>query len=113
MLQEMQHLSPRRSRAHNAAVLLSRAVSLLAAFNVAFSPVIAYANPQGGVVSAGSATIISNGNELDINQTTNSAVINWSSFNIAKGEITKITQPSASSMELDRVSDVNASQIFG
>ena len=76
-------------------------------------PVIAYANPQGGVVSAGSATINSNGNELDINQSTGSAVIDWRSFNIAKGELTKITQPSASAIQLDRVNDIYASQIFG
>src|SRR5271157_499490 len=80
---------------------------------VAFQPMLAYANPQGGTVSAGQATISSNGNQLNINQTTGSAVIDWRSFNIAKGELTKITEPSASSMQLDRVNDANPSQILG
>src|SRR5277367_3215910 len=47
------------------------------------SPVpYAYANPVGGNVSAGSATISSSGNTETINQTSNRAVIDWSKFNI-------------------------------
>lgn len=68
----------------------------------------ALANPTGGSVKAGSATISSSGSTLQINQHTNRAIIEWSGFDIAAGETTKFIQPGASSIALNRV--VNATQ---
>ena len=73
----------------------------------------AFANPVGGTVSAGSASISSSGTTLDITQTTDKAVIDWRSFNIAAGETTKFIQPSSSSIMLNRIGGGNPSQIFG
>src|ERR1700722_13659442 len=73
----------------------------------------ALANPQGGVVSAGSAAISSSGKNLTINQSSNKAVIDWRSFNIAPNETTTFNQPSSSSITLNRVNDVNPSSIEG
>lgn len=69
----------------------------------------AHANPTGGTVVSGSATITNaSPTKLDINQTSNSAIIDWNSFNIAAGETTQFYQPGASAVALNRV--MNASQ---
>lgn len=69
----------------------------------------AFANPTGGTVAAGDATISSTANEVDITQRSDRAIINWQSFNIAAGETTRFIQPSSSSTTLNRV--VNSQQL--
>ena len=93
--------------------LSSRAIALVTAFSVAFTSVTAYANPQGGVVAAGQANIVYSGNQLNINQSSNNAIINWSSFNVSPNESVVFNQPSASSLTLNRVNDINPSTIEG
>jgi filamentous hemagglutinin family protein len=73
----------------------------------------AHANPEGGVVASGAADIVGNGNNLDIYQQTDRAVIDWRSFNIAEGEHTQFHQPGSQSMTLNRVNDMNPSSIQG
>lgn len=73
----------------------------------------ALANPQGGTVAEGAATIVQSGNRVDIHQSTDRAVIDWRSFSIAPGEITQFHQPSASSIALNRVTGADPSHIFG
>ena len=69
----------------------------------------AQANPTGGTVVGGSATITTTPAELQINQASQNAIINWNSFNIAAGETTHFYQPNASATALNRV--FNSSQI--
>lgn len=77
-------------------------------------PGVAISNPQGGIVAAGAASIASTGNVTNITQSTNKAVINWQTFNIAPNEATHFMQPSTSSITLNRVNPYNgSSQIFG
>lgn len=76
-------------------------------------PIQALANPQGGTVTEGSATIQQSGNRVDVHQATDRAVIDWRSFSIAPGEITQFHQPSASSIALNRVTGADPSHIFG
>ncbi|MDX1921766.1 MAG: YDG domain-containing protein [Alphaproteobacteria bacterium] len=71
------------------------------------------ANPQGGVVNAGSATISSNGSTVHINQHTDRAVIDWRGFDIAPNERTEFQQPSSGSIALNRVNSGGASHIDG
>src|SRR5579883_2843434 len=73
------------------------------------------ANPQGGQVSGGSATISSpSANTVQINQSSDKAVIDWQSFNIAPNETTRFVQPSSSSIILNRINPANgASNILG
>ncbi len=73
------------------------------------------ANPEGGSVSAGGATISQpNTTTVQINQTTNKAVIDWRSFNIAPNEHTQFQQPSASAITLNRIDPTHGvSQING
>jgi filamentous hemagglutinin family protein len=74
----------------------------------------ALANPQGGHVVQGSATISSpNANTLDVKQTSEDAVINWQSFSIGAGQTTQFQQPNAGAVTLDRVTGANLSQIAG
>ena len=72
-----------------------------------------YALPQGGTVAAGAAEIAQTQAEMAIRQATESAVINWNSFNIAAGEHVNIFQPSAQAALLNRVIGNNPSEIFG
>src|SRR5664280_853773 len=76
---------------------------------------IAVANPQGPQVVGGSATVQGQGTStVTVTQQTNSAIINWNTFNIGAGEKTNIAMPSASSVQLDRViGGLGPSQIFG
>lgn len=70
--------------------------------------------PQGGNVVAGSASINqATPNSLNIVQSTNSAIINWQSFNIGAGQSVNFQQPSASSITLNRVLGNDPSAIFG
>jgi filamentous hemagglutinin family protein len=61
------------------------------------------ANPTGGNVTSGAATISSSGKVLTVNQSSNIAIINWQTFSIATGETTTFVQPSAASAVLNRV----------
>ncbi len=64
-------------------------------------------------VTAGSATAVGTTNSLKINQTSNSAILNWSSFNIgANGSVT-FNQPTSSSIALNRIFQASPSQILG
>jgi filamentous hemagglutinin family protein len=76
---------------------------------------IAIANPQGPQVVGGSATVQGQGTPtVTVTQTTNSAIINWNTFNIGVGERTNIIQPGSSSVQLDRVTGgLGPSQILG
>ena len=79
-----------------------------------FSPTV-FANPVGGQVSVGQATISApNSNTVWVNQTSNKAVIDWHTFNIATQELIKFQQPTTNSIILNRVNPANgASTILG
>jgi len=72
----------------------------------------AFANPTGPRVVSGNATIVQNGNLLQITNTPN-AILNWQSFSIGANEITRFVQQSASSAVLNRVVTQNPSTILG
>ena len=69
--------------------------------------------PQGGSINTGSTVIGVNGAQMVINQTTDKASINWQSFNVGTAASVNITQPSASSVLLNRVVGNDSSQILG
>lgn len=56
----------------------------------------ALAAPTGGVVAAGSASITSTASTTVIRQSSNRAVLDWASFNIAPREAVTFLQPGAS-----------------
>ena len=72
----------------------------------------AWANPTGPTVVNGSATFSASGGSLQITNTPNT-IINWQSFSIAVGEITRFNQQSAASAVLNRVTTQTPSSILG
>jgi filamentous hemagglutinin family protein len=74
----------------------------------------AEANPLGGTVAAGQATIAQPAaGQMQIRQTSDRAVIDWRSFSIGAGEAVRFQQPSASSSMLNRVTGNDPSTILG
>jgi filamentous hemagglutinin family protein len=72
-----------------------------------------FANPTGMTVVSGSATPAQqNGSQLNVT-TSQSAFLNWSSFNIQAGETTTFLQPSVNSVVINEIGGANPSQIFG
>jgi len=69
--------------------------------------------PQGGNIAAGQAQINQAGNVMNIDQSTQKAIINWSEFNVGQDATVNFNQPNASAATLNRVLDSNPSQIFG
>ena len=72
------------------------------------------ANPQGGTVTAGSATIGATApNTLTVDQRSNRVIINWQDFSINAGEVTRFVQPSVTAAALNRVITANPSLLYG
>lgn len=89
------------------------AVTALLLSFLAFSPTYLLANPAGEVVRHGTATFERSGNDLIIRQDGEKLVVNWQSFSVANGELTKFIQPGASSSALNRVMGGSRSLIDG
>ena len=77
-------------------------------------PSLIYALPTNGSVQAGSTTInqISD-SRLNISQSSQKSIIDWSSFSITGGEHVNFQVPSATSVTLNRVTGNDPSSIFG
>ncbi len=90
------------------------AAVVLGAFAGAFAlvPSPLRANPTGATVISGTAAMTASGAVLDI-ANSNGAIINWQSFSIGAGELTKFVQPSAGSAVLNRVLGGQTSVING
>jgi filamentous hemagglutinin family protein len=68
------------------------------------APMSALANPQGGQVAGGQATIAGQGtSHVTVNQGSQRAIINWNTFNIGAGEKTQFVQPGIDAIALNRV----------
>ena len=68
--------------------------------------------PTGGQVNAGQATISQSGSTLNVNQTSQRAVLDWNSFNVGKDATVNFQQPNAQAATLNRVNDTQPSQIW-
>ena len=73
----------------------------------------AWALPQGGVVTAGTASVTATPGKVTIVQGSQSAALNWQSFGIAAGEAVQFVQPNASAVALNRVVGSDPSAILG
>ena len=83
-------------------ILKGGKISLVVSALIA-STTLLHANPSGGVVTSGSASIAQSGAVTNITQSTNKAAINWNSFSISSSETVNFNQPSVSSITLNRV----------
>src|ERR671924_503729 len=101
------HMQPR-------AVALAVSAALLpCSLSSAYADVAPSTLPTGGTVAAGSASISSSGSNMQITQSSNSAILNWQSFSIGSGAWVNFAQPSSSAIALNRVLGNNPSEIFG
>ncbi len=81
---------------------------------ISMFPVPLQANPSGAAVVAGGVTFDGLGTSLlNVNQGTNSAIVDWQSFSIQHGEVTNFNMPSVNSVILNRVVTGNPSAIYG
>src|SRR5438876_1080935 len=72
-----------------------------------------YANPQVGGVVSGNVSISQSGGNTVVTQTSQKAIVNWDSFNIAPGEHTHFQQPTGGII-LNRINpNQGASEIYG
>jgi len=96
--------------------LLSRLMAVLLV-TVGALPVHALdpnALPTGGRIAAGAATITQSGNRLNVNQASDRAILNWSTFNIGANAAVSFVQPNSGSVALNRVlTSAGASDIQG
>jgi trimeric autotransporter adhesin len=91
-----------------------QALLIVALSRIVLLPPALYANPTGEQVVGGVAGFNRpDAATLIVNQNTDRAVINWNSFSIANGELTRFVQPSSSSAVLNRVVTANPSAIYG
>ena len=73
----------------------------------------AMAGPNGGQVVAGSASISQSGSTTNVNQSSQSTIINWQSFSIAPKETVNFNQPNSAAVALNRVVGNETSVIAG
>jgi len=73
--------------------------------------------PTGGTVVRGNATISQTATAqaaaMTVNQSSQRAAVNWSTFNLGSAASINFVQPNAQAVTLNRVNDSNPSQIFG
>lgn len=69
--------------------------------------------PSALWVSSGAATSASAGNTLTINQSTNSATLNWQSFNIGRENTVNFNQPTSDSVALNKIFQADPTRILG
>ncbi|MFC1828508.1 filamentous hemagglutinin N-terminal domain-containing protein, partial [Thermodesulfobacteriota bacterium] len=92
---------------------LAKGLMIIMAYSLVF-PVHIFALPQGAQVVSGQADISQpDANNMNINQGTNQAIINWQQFSIAHPEAVRFFQPGAASIALNRVIGGNPSLIYG
>ncbi|WP_148276504.1 YDG domain-containing protein [Sphingobium sp. SYK-6] len=89
-------------------------LAAIAAAGVLVGSKTALADPRGGAVVAGQASIAGEGSgRLLVTQTTDRAIVNWDSFSIGAGESAIFRQPGARSVIANRVTGADPSQILG
>lgn len=97
--------------------MLNHTLIITGAFlTLPWASTLGLAAPVGGNVVSGSATIgIDPGdpNRTIIDQSSQNAAINWSSFNIANTESVQFNQPNVNAIALNRDFSGSPSQIFG
>ena len=81
---------------------------------LALAPGLALAGPSGGDVVAGSAAISApDAHTTQIDQHSQSAIINWQQFSVGAEEFVLFNQPSSSAVVLNRVIGGSMSEILG
>ncbi len=74
---------------------------------------VAFGAPQGGDIALGTGSIGGQGSTTNVIQSSNRMAVDWESFSIAEGERVEFSQPSATSVVMNRDFSGNASRILG
>jgi filamentous hemagglutinin family protein len=90
-----------------------KVIACCASASIMLTPAMSLSLPQGGVVSAGQATINDGIGRVDIHQQTDKAVIDWRGFDLNENETTQFHQPNANSLTVNRVNSNSPSIING
>lgn len=96
--------------------LTKQSSRVLAALFCCTSPLALYAQelPTGGTVAAGDVVIGTPvGNQMTVTQTTDTAVVNWNSFDVGAGAGLHFDQPTTNSAVLNRVTGNTGTDIHG
>jgi filamentous hemagglutinin family protein len=86
---------------------------LLSLAGLAYAEPAVNALPSGGQVVSGDASIATSGATLNVNQTSQRAIVNWDSFNVGQDATVNFNQPNSSASTLNRISSGTPSQIYG
>ncbi|MEL0056415.1 MAG: filamentous hemagglutinin N-terminal domain-containing protein, partial [Methylophilaceae bacterium] len=99
------------------AVLKITGLGLTALYCSANAEPLANTLPQGASVSSGNVAFSNDGTSdapvLNINQSTQKAILNWNSFDVGSKSTVNFNQPNASSSTLNRIHSQSASEIHG
>lgn len=99
-----------QKRAH----LLQRQAMALA---IGCMPMCVNAQPAGGQVVSGNASIVQSGTPgqtvTTVKQNSSTASIQWKSFNLGTGDLVQFVQPSKNAVAINRISDTAGSKIMG
>ena len=80
-------------------------------------PVPCVANSCGpnvtGWLGQGKASLTSSGNQTTVTQTSQSALLNWQSFNVSSGSTVTFAQPNTTAVAVNQIYQANPAQIFG
>ena len=111
----MRPIRTRESIPEDAASLSMRVTATALSLVIALPyPSLAQQLPTGGAVAAGNVSIGTPQNgTLNINQSSNQAIINWNSFSVGTGGTVNFNQPGAWSATLNRVTGSTPSSIAG
>ncbi|WP_052433645.1 two-partner secretion domain-containing protein [Sulfurospirillum arsenophilum] len=83
-------------------ILKGRKISLVVSALLVGTTLL-YAAPSGGVITSGSAAISQSGSITNIDQSSQKASINWTTFSIGSTETVNFNQPNSSAITLNRV----------
>jgi filamentous hemagglutinin family protein len=105
---------PRAAFTRVTAALAAATLALgIACAQAGASPASSSTGPSGGAITAGSGSISQSGTLTTITQASPHLSLTWASFNIPAQDIVDFVQPSASAIAVNRILDVNGTQILG
>ncbi|HQT43771.1 MAG TPA: filamentous hemagglutinin N-terminal domain-containing protein [Halothiobacillus sp.] len=81
--------------------------------NPLFAQTVSTALPTGAQIVSGNASVTSSGSQMQVNQTSEQAVVDWNSFNVGAQAGINFSQPNSAAVILNRVTSNTPSQIYG
>jgi filamentous hemagglutinin family protein len=93
---------------------LRRWIAYICSLALVLAPLPSYALPQNGTIREGQGTIVQTSpTRIDVTQSSQRLIIDWSSFNLALGEQIFFNQQALNASVLNRVTGAGASSING